>query len=203
MPDFATCRSCNTALPENASFCPNCAAPAAADSAPTDPLLSALERATGSQYEIMRLLGRGGMGAVYLARDSDLDRLVAIKVLPPGSGEHDNTERFRREARTVAKLNHPNIVPLYTFGEGEGIMFFVMGFVSGESLSAKLKRKGKIEPEETRRILGAVAGALHYAHQQGVVHRDIKPDNILIEDETDKPMLTILDWRSQWHLEIR
>jgi len=130
------------------------------------------------------------MGAVYLARERSLDRLVAIKILLPEATTGDNRERFKREARTAAKLTHPNIVPLHSFGEAEGMLYFVMGFVHGETLKAKLGRQGKIDPEDTRRILGDIAGALHYAHEQGVVHRDIKPDNILIEDQSGSPLLT-------------
>jgi serine/threonine-protein kinase len=130
------------------------------------------------------------MGAVYLARERALDRLVAIKVLQPESSDAESTERFRREARTAAKLTHPGIVPLHSFGEAEGMMYFVMGFVQGEPLSARLRRRGRLEPAEVREILASVAEALHYAHDRGVIHRDIKPDNILIEDETGKPVLT-------------
>ena len=90
----------------------------------------------------------------------------------------------------MAKLTHPHIVPLHTLGEAEGMMYLVMRFVQGEMLKGKLGRLGKIDPDETRRILGDIAGALHYAHEQGVVHRDIKPDNILIEDESGTPLLT-------------
>ena len=172
-------------------FCSQCASPVAVGAKPpADPLLAKLERSLGSQFEIMRLLGRGGMGAVYLAREYSLDRLVAIKVLLPDATAAESGERFRREARTAAKLTHPNIVPLLTFGEADGMMYFVMGFVQGESLKSRIERKGKIDPDEARRILGDIAGALHYAHEQGVVHRDVKPDNILIDDENGKPLLT-------------
>lgn len=185
------CHSCQAPVPQDAAFCPMCASPVTSGAtAASDPLLAALEKTVGSEFEIMRLLGRGGMGAVYLAREYSLDRLVAIKVLLPEATTGDNRERFKREARTAARLTHPNIVPLHTFGEAEGTMYFVMGFVQGETLKAKLERQGKIDPDETRRILGDIAGALHYAHEQGVVHRDIKPDNILIEDESGKPLLT-------------
>ncbi len=185
------CPQCSTDLPTDAAFCLQCGAQVGEVlPLPEDQLLRALEKALGSAYEIVRLLGRGGMGAVYLGRDRALDRLVAIKVLPPESTDPESTERFRREARTAASLNHPNIVPLYTFGEGEGILYFVMGYVSGESLRDRIKRLGRIEAGEARRILVEIAGALHYAHEQHVVHRDVKPDNILLEDETGKPMLT-------------
>ena len=108
---------------------------------PTDPLRAALERALGAQYEIVRLLGRGGMGAVYLARERALERTVAIKVLPPEIAvSAEAQERFRREARTAAQLTHPNIVPLHTFGEVEGMMYFVIGYVEGESLAGRIQR---------------------------------------------------------------
>ncbi len=156
-----------------------------------DPQRAALERALGRQYDVMRLLGRGGMGAVYLAREQALDRLVAIKILPPEcAADPESRERFRREARTAAKLTHPNIVPLHAFGDAEGMLYFVMGYVRGESLADRLRRDGKLPPEETRRIVREVADALDHAHRQGVVHRDIKPDNILLDDETGRPMLT-------------
>lgn len=157
---------------------------------PADPLLPALERTLSSQYEIVRLLGRGGMGRVYLARERALDRLVAIKVLRPESNDPDSVERFRREARTAARLTHPGIVPLHTFGEAEGLMYFVMGYVRGESLGERMRRVGRLAENEVRRILGELADALDYAHRQGVIHRDIKPDNVLIEDESGRPMLT-------------
>ncbi|MDH5805462.1 MAG: serine/threonine protein kinase, partial [Gemmatimonadota bacterium] len=179
-------------LPLDSAFCLKCGHQLVGQGlAPAeDSLAVALERAVGSQYKIDRLLGRGGMGAVYLAREVALDRLVAIKVLPPETGDSENIERFRREARTAGRLTHPNIVPLYTFGEGEGILYFVMGYVRGEPLSDRLRRKGALPHEEVQRIVGEIASALKYAHEQGVVHRDIKPDNILMEDDTGRPMLT-------------
>jgi serine/threonine-protein kinase len=138
-----------------------------------------------------RLLGRGGMGAVYLAHELALDRDVAIKVLPPEfAGAPELRERFRREARTAARLNHPNIVPLYTFGEVDGLMYFVMGYVAGESLAGRLKREGALAPDEAYSLLADIADALSYAHRHGVVHRDIKPDNILIDGESGSPRLT-------------
>jgi cytochrome c556 len=115
---------------------------------------------------------------------------VAIKVLPPDTRDEYGRERFRREAQTAAKLSHPNIVPLYTFGEAEGMMYFAMGYVRGESLAERLRRDGRIPPDETRRLLVQIADALDYAHRQGIVHRDIKPDNLLLDDSSGRPMLT-------------
>jgi hypothetical protein len=186
------CGACQTRLAPEARFCPACGerVSSQASPAPADSLKASLEAALGVGYPLLRLLGRGGMGAVYLARELSLDRLVAIKVLPPERGDRSGLqERFRREARTAAKLTHPNIVPLHSMGEAEGVMYFVMGYVRGESLAAKMRREEKLLPEEARRILAEVADALDYAHRQGVVHRDIKPDNILIDDESGRPML--------------
>jgi len=187
-----TCTQCGAVLTADDVFCNKCGAHAAANlPVPADPQRAALERAIGAQYDIVRLLGRGGMGAVYLAREKALERAVAIKVLPPETAtDVDTRERFRREARVAAKLTHPNIVPLHTFGDVEGMLYFVMGYVKGESLAERMRREGKLPEEDVRRILAEVADALHYAHKQGVVHRDIKPDNILIDDESGRPMLT-------------
>ena len=130
------------------------------------------------------------MGAVYLATEAALERKVAIKVLPPDRGAtQDSRDRFRREARTAAKLSHPNIVPLYTFGDVGGTLYFVMGYVRGESLAQRLKREGRLPVEESRRILIEIAEALDYAHKLGIIHRDIKPDNVLIEEGTGRAML--------------
>jgi hypothetical protein len=155
-----------------------------------DPLRTALEAKLQGQYRLIRLLGHGGMGAVYLARDLTLDREVAIKVVKTASEGRDMYERFRREARTAAKLSHPNIVPLHAFGEVEGMPYFVMGYVRGESLADRLRRDGKLPEEEARRIFAEIADALDHAHRQGVIHRDIKPDNVLLEDESGRALLT-------------
>ncbi len=186
------CSECAAVLPAEARFCLQCGARVQASPDPiADPLRDALDRAIGFQYRIERLLGRGGMGAVYLAHELALDRDVAIKVLPP---EHGGTPqmraRFKHEARTAARLTHPNIVPLYTFGEVDGLMYFVMGYVSGESLAARLRRDGMFSSEATRVFLADLGGALEYAHRQGIVHRDLKPDNILIDADSGAPLLT-------------
>lgn len=149
-----------------------------------------IERALGAQYDVLRPLGRGGMGAVYLARERALDRLVAIKVLRPELATAPETrERFRREARTAARLSHPGIVPLYTFGEVEGVWYFVMGYVGRETLTDRLRVHGRLAWTDAIPILVDVADALDHAHRHGVIHRDIKPANVLIDDETGRAML--------------
>jgi hypothetical protein len=186
------CLSCQSTLADDARFCARCGtAVARRDEEPADPLRELLKIALGRQYEVLRLLGRGGMGAVYLARETSLDREVAIKVLPSQQqATPEHRERFRREARTAARLSHPNIVPLHTFGDVDGTMYFVMGYVRGESLAEKLRREGRLEIETSRRILSEIAQALEYAHSLGIVHRDIKPDNVLIEEGTGRAILT-------------
>ena len=155
-----------------------------------DPVRRKLEKALGEHYSILRLLGRGGMGSVYLARDTALERLVAVKALPLDKGEDAaSRERFRREARTAARLAHPNIVPLHGFGEAEGMMYLVMGFVQGEPLSARMRPGRPLGVAEARRIGAEIADALDHAHGRGVVHRDVKPENILIDDESGRAML--------------
>jgi hypothetical protein len=149
-----------------------------------------LELALGQQYEIVRQLGQGGMGAVYLARERSLERFVAIKVLRPELAEaHDGRERFRREARIAAQLSHPGIVPLHTFGEVGGIWYFVMGYVRGTSLAERLRLEGHIPVDEVHRILSELTDALASAHRGGIVHRDIKPANILLDADGGRAVL--------------
>jgi serine/threonine-protein kinase len=157
----------------------------------TDRALQAiLATALGQQYEIVRPLGQGGMGAVYLARERALERFVAIKVLRPELAETEaSRERFRREARIAAQLSHPNILPLHTFGEVSGIWYFVMGYVRGVSLGERLRMAGRLPPEEAQRILIELSSALEHAHSHGVIHRDIKPANVLLDEQTGRAML--------------
>lgn len=159
-------------------------------SAVADPRRRLLEDTLGTQYEILRLLGQGGVGTVYLARERLLERLVAIKVLRSEFVSVDTKERFVREARTAAKLMHAHIVPLYSFGQAGDTLFYIMGYVEGESLEAMLQRLGRINPNEARRILVEVADALAYAHRNGVVHRDVKPDNVLLDRDSRRAILT-------------
>jgi predicted Ser/Thr protein kinase len=143
------------------------------------------------QFVPQRELGRGGMGVVYLARDEKLERPVAIKVLPEGlSGQQDVRERFLREARIAGQLSHPNIVPIYRADEIDGNAFFVMAFVDGESLADRMTARGVLPPAEVATTLREVSWALAYAHARGVIHRDVKPENILIEKGTGRALVT-------------
>jgi serine/threonine-protein kinase len=166
---------------------------------PPDPLASAaddelrahVQRALAAHYELDTEIGRGGMGIVYRARDRRLKRQVAIKLLPPELAFRSEIKsRFLREAETAAQLSHPNIVPIYTVDEQEQLVFFVMAYVSGDNLAKRLHERGVLTIDETRKILREVADALAYAHDRGVVHRDIKPDNILLDAITGRPMVT-------------
>jgi predicted Ser/Thr protein kinase len=136
------------------------------------------------QLEILELLGQGGMGAVYKARQKQLDRLVALKILPPEVGQTEAfAERFTREARSMAKLNHPHVVTLYEFGHtDEGLYYFIMEFVDGTDLR-RVIQVGELSPDEALVIVPQICEALHYAHKNGIVHRDIKPENILLDKE--------------------
>src|SRR5690348_1298395 len=155
------------------------------------PEFLALQEAVAGRYFVEREIGRGGMGVVYLARDVALDRLVAIKLLPPELAAADDLRsRFLREARIAAQLSHPHIVPILAVEERAAIVFFVMGFVDGETLGERVRRAGPLPPGDAMRLMQEVAWALAHAHARGVIHRDVKPDNILIERETGRAMVT-------------
>ncbi|HKG33952.1 MAG TPA: protein kinase [Gemmatimonadales bacterium] len=160
--------------------------------APNDrPLAARLAEALGDAYTIEGEIGRGGMGVVYRARDERLQRRVAIKVLPPELAfQQDIRQRFTREAQTAARLSHPHIVPIHSVGEGQALVYFVMGYVDGESLAARIRRRGPLPVEEVRRIMKETADALGAAHALSVIHRDIKPDNILLEGTRGRVMVT-------------
>ena len=150
-----------------------------------------IERVLSAHYELDNEIGRGGMGVVYRARDKRLKRHIAIKVLPPELAFQSAIKtRFLREAETAAQLSHPNIVPIYSVDELEGLVFFVMAYISGDNLAKRLHDTGVLPVDDVRRITREVADALAYAHERGVVHRDIKPDNILLDASTGRTMVT-------------
>ena len=145
--------------------------------------LEALRAAALGDYDVAGELGRGGMATVYLAHDIALDRKVAIKVMSQALSLGDGVERFRREAKTAASLSHPNIIPIYAVQRTERLLYFVMKYVDGRSLDSIIKELGPLPIPMVQAILGQTASAFGYAHRRGVVHRDIKPGNILIDDE--------------------
>ncbi|MEA3210675.1 MAG: eukaryotic-like serine/threonine-protein kinase [Chthoniobacter sp.] len=188
------CPQCQQPLAPDApdGLCPQCLLKAAAGPPPA----SAIDGLHGDlidigdpaevakrlpQFEIIALLGRGGMGVVYQARQLQLDRLVALKILPPVDAlSPDFIARFAREARSLARLNHANIVHVYDFGETGGLYYIIMEFVDGANLR-ELFQARKLTPAEALAIVPKICDALQYAHEEGVVHRDIKPENILID----------------------
>ena len=150
-----------------------------------------LQRALAGRFEVERCVSRGGMGLVYLARESSLDRHVALKLLPPHrAGDPTARARFLREARIAAQLSHPNIVPIFAVDEVGPFVFFVMSYVDGETLGHRIRTQGRLDAAEAVRVLGDVALALGYAHARGVIHRDVKPDNILLEAGTGRVLVT-------------
>ncbi len=158
---------------------------------PEDELKAHVSSVLSANYELESEIGRGGMGVVYCARDRRLKRSVAVKVLPPELGyRSDIRQRFLREAETAAQLSHPNIVPIYTVEEKDTLVYFVMAFISGDNLGKVITDRGAMDPDDVRRILREVSDALQYAHHRNVIHRDIKPDNILIDADSGRAMVT-------------
>jgi serine/threonine protein kinase len=191
MPDGNKCPQCGRRLESGAvaGLCPACLLQqgAAADTATgaNQPLFQpptvAELAAKFPQLKILELIGKGGMGAVYLARQKELDRVVALKILPPGIGDDPAfAGRFAREAKALAKLNHPGIVTIYDFGRADGLFYFLMEFVDGVNLR-QLLHAGRISAREALTIVPQICDALQFAHDQGIVHRDIKPENILLD----------------------
>ncbi len=155
------------------------------------PEFIALQQALVGRYSLERELGRGGMGIVFLARDVALDRPVAIKLLPPAmAAQAGLRERFLREAQMSARLSHPNIVAIYTVEQAGDLVYFVMAFVEGPTLGQRVREAGPLTPRDATRLIQEVAWALAYAHLRGIVHRDVKPDNILIEVGTGRALVT-------------
>ena len=190
--DSAKCPTCGQPLPAGAlaGLCPACLMAQGLETDAgsgdanktrfTPPTLQSLAKLF-PQLEILGMLGAGGMGAVYKARQPALDRLVALKVLPAGGTDGGNfAERFNREARALARLNHPNIVAVYEFGHVESLHFFLMEYVDGANLR-QLEKAGRLAPREALQLIPQICDALQYAHDEGVVHRDIKPENVLVD----------------------
>ncbi len=156
----------------------------------TDRLFLEFQSALAGRYSIERELGRGGMGVVYLAHEVRLDRPVALKLLPPALAvQAGPRDRFLREARMAAKLSHPNIIPIHAVDEVGEFVFFAMAYVEGETLTGRVRRRGPLSPTDAARVLREVAWALAYAHAQGVIHRDVKPDNIMLETGTGRALV--------------
>jgi serine/threonine protein kinase len=189
------CLKCHTPLPDGSKFCYACGADVTGGgtmggSSGTEALQVRLQRLVEGKYKIDRLLGKGGMGAVFLAHDLTLEREVAIKVLPPDiSMDEHIVKRFQQEAKTSAKLDHTNIIPIYRVESEGGLNYFVMKYVAGTSLEDVLDQKQPLAIDYVQRVLWEAACALGHAHQRGVVHRDVKPANIMF-DHDGRVMLT-------------
>ncbi len=183
------CSRCGSEITGKSKFCPSCGldlmatTPVQAIATGTMEETDLVRDALASEYELLEELGRGGMAMVYRARDRHLEREVAIKVLPFSLAfDSEFVERFQREARTAAQLEHPNIIPIYRVGRSGRVIYFVMKFLRGGSVATVLGERRKLTPPEIRRLLMEAGSALGYAAQRGIVHRDIKPDNIMFDE---------------------
>ena len=157
----------------------------------------ALQEALLGRYSLEREIGRGGMGIVYLAHEVALDRPVALKLLPPDFAiQPALRERFLREARTAAKLTHPNVVSIHSVDEVGDFVFFAMAYIDGGTLGERVRGRGPLSSKEAVRMIREVAWALAYAHAEGVIHRDVKPDNILLDGSSGRALVTDLASRT-------
>ncbi len=154
------------------------------------PDLEAVQRAVGDRYQVLSLAGVGGMGAVFRARHRTLGHIVAVKVLPPDvAASAMRHERFRREATLGAALDRPNIVRVYDFDTREGISFLIMTFVRGDTFEERLRGDAPVPTDQVLRVVREIADALGYAHRRGIVHRDVKPSNILLDEDSGRALL--------------
>lgn len=194
------CAHCATPVPDDAKFCYNCgsqvsdaegqaAATAAMDRESFAHMEKLLREDTAGEFEIHKMLGRGGMAVVYLATEVHLSRKVALKVLPPELTFGHGIERFKREAKTAAALDHSNIIPIYRISSSGKIFWYAMKFLEGRSLEDVIKEKKRLPLQETIQILWQVADALDYAHEHRVIHRDMKPANVML-DARDRVVVT-------------
>ncbi|UCC73258.1 MAG: protein kinase [Gemmatimonadota bacterium] len=196
----SSCLRCAASLPFDGAPCPSCGTLAPAPEFYLGPaerpsiheeLLEHLRAVTSGEFEILREIGHGGMARVYLAHEVALDRQVALKVLSPLFTEYPEiVKRFQHEARTAGQLNHPHIVPVFAVYQGDGLSFFTMPFVRGASFREILRESGPFDLDEALEYLGQAASGLAYAHQHGVVHRDVKPENMMLEETTGRLVLT-------------
>ena len=192
------CNNCGKDVPGGAQFCMECGADVTAQQGnvltqrissgkgkKAPKLMDVLRRATLGEYEVLTEIGRGGMATVFLAHDIALDRKVAIKVMSPELAMmgDEAVKRFQREARTAAALSHPHIIPIYSVRDTDEVGFFVMKFVTGRPLESIVREEGQLPVGVTRTILNQVGSALGYAHRNGVIHRDVKPGNIMLDEE--------------------
>ncbi|MFQ5551290.1 MAG: serine/threonine-protein kinase, partial [Gemmatimonadales bacterium] len=200
---MSVCPSCNAPFPDGFSFCPKCGAatPSSVAVSEADTVVAPtggsaksigrVQRAVGDEYRVERLVGQGGFAEVFAAHDPRLKRTVAIKVLRPDLiVNQELVDRFQREAEAIAGLRHPNIMQIYTVGERDGVAYFVMPFVEGQSLREVIDAEGRLSLFEAKRIAIDAAKALAAAHAKGLVHRDVKPDNIMLEGEERHVLLT-------------
>ncbi len=205
------CPDCSTLIPPGATACPSCARAVGTTARPVavgaltppdvgvaprpqnmeDLLGQRLQEALGEGYKVESALGSGGFAVVFLVRDLSLKRKLAVKVLSPDLiASKTVLERFRREAETVAQLHHPHIVPLHFIGQKDDLVYLAMECVEGDTLAGRIEKEKRIPPEDVARLLREIASALEHAHKRGVIHRDIKPHNVLIEGESGRALVT-------------